>query len=72
LQGQLTRFNEEVERLTNENRQLTGSLATQNEQSLRDAQIDSDRQLNLHRKTVTDFEAEIERLTGLIINFEYI
>ena len=34
LQARVTQSNEAVERLSNENRQLTGSLATQNQQAI--------------------------------------
>ena len=81
LQARVTQSNVAVERLSNENRQLHGSLGTQNEQatdvlanrdaeiqriwnSLRDAEAESDRQMNVHRQKVMDLEAEIERLTG--------
>jgi hypothetical protein len=36
LQGQLTHLNEEVERLTNDNRQLSGSLVALNDQATSD------------------------------------
>jgi cell division protein FtsB len=36
LQGQLTQLYEEVERLTNENRQLSGSLVALNDQATSD------------------------------------
>ena len=56
--------------LATQNEQPTNVLAKRDAEiqrilnTLRDAQIESERQMNVHRKTVTDLDAEIQRLTG--------
>ena len=56
LQARVTQSNEEVERLSNENRQLI--------QSRFDEITNRDGQINVLRQTVTEIEAEIERISG--------
>jgi len=72
LQGQLTLLNEEVERLTNDNRQLSGSLVTQNDQATSDLakkDVEIQRILHLLRTTENDRDGQLkvsrQRVTDL-------
>ena len=59
----MTHANEAVERLTNENRQLTDSLAAQNQQAIDEIAV-RDGQVIVLRQLITTHEATIERISG--------
>ena len=64
----MTHANEAVERLKNENRQLTDSLAAQNQQAIDEIAV-RDGQVIVLRQLITTHEATIERISGLFFNF---
>ena len=59
----MTHANEAVERLKNENRQLTDSLAPQNQQAIDEIAV-REGQVIVLRQLITTHEATIERICG--------